>query len=35
MQSYLPELNEEGLIRAEPVAVLNRKLGKKENHVVI
>jgi len=28
VQGYLPEIDEEGLIQAYPVAILDRKLGK-------
>ena len=35
LQCTLPELDAQGLIAAEPVAVLDRKLGKKGNHAVV
>ena len=34
MQSYFPNINQEGLISVEPIAVLDRKLGK-GNHAVV
>ena len=35
VQGYMPEMNDDGLIRAEPVAVLDRRLGKQGNHAVV
>lgn len=35
VQSYMAEMTAEGVISTEPVAVLDRKLGKKGNHAVV
>ena len=35
VREYMPEIDEEGLIQAQPMAVLDRKLGKQGNHAVV
>ena len=35
VQSYMPEIDEDGLIQAEPLAVLDKKLGKSGNRAVV
>lgn len=35
VQGLLPEIDEQGYIAAEPLAVLNRKLGKKGNKAIV
>ena len=35
IQEYMPKINEEGLIQAQPVAILDRKLGKQGNWTVV
>lgn len=35
VQSFMPDIDENGLIIAEPVAVLDRRLGRKGNHAEV
>jgi len=35
VQGFMPEIDEEGLIQGEPIAVLDRRLGKQGNHAVV
>lgn len=35
IQSFMPDINENGLIRIEPIAILDKRLGRKVNHAEV
>jgi len=35
VQPYLPEVDDEGLLQAQPLAILDKRLGRQGNHVVV